>query len=531
MSCHTDRRVRIAAAKQELAPEPLARTNREMWLAYRLFSILWVLPHAMCSVRADQHPTPKLWPGDTSDSSAAAPMRSCFRSEDAREKTGCLDPSSMHESLISKPTSMIVKVMPSISVSSSKSSTIAPVTGPGGSGRGWERRLRHSIRLHHPGCVLSRATPPRPERWQRQNPLLYSPPDSKTQFILDPGTQRPHAPPPPITNAPNAILDAWTALEVLSPPAFRRPENLSGGDRTAIAWLDRARLPWEGAGEKARRNTRLFYQVVLGTVDLDAAVTGLLSRYTDTRADRPSARGEAILAVAILDRSGRPVEAPAAVLSSFGWGLRHARRGDLRRLADWRTAERTLVEQLDEELRRAGEDGEPRPLDRAALTAAFHWLVDTVGLPRELVKPPRFAVRSYEYYKSTEPPEPLLLNSFFLNDLAAARTLIHENRATSNLRRYLGVEIPSAPQDLLHNRNALEDAVAPAKIPPARWPGRGRHPLVLLQQAAVNLALHELQDTGILAVNGPPGHRQDDAPTRPCSRARYGACRSDGSLR
>jgi len=42
-------------------------------------------------------------------------------------------------------------------------------------------------------------------------------------------------------------------------------------------------------------------------------------------------------------------------------------------------------------------------------------------------------------------------------------------------------------------------------IPPARWPGPGRHPLVLLQQAAVNLALHELKDVGILGINGPPG--------------------------
>src|SRR5258708_5057998 len=40
---------------------------------------------------------------------------------------------------------------------------------------------------------------------------------------------------------------------------------------------------------------------------------------------------------------------------------------------------------------------------------------------------------------------------------------------------------------------------------PARWPGAGRHPLVVLQQAAVDLALSELKTEGILAVNGPPG--------------------------
>ena len=39
----------------------------------------------------------------------------------------------------------------------------------------------------------------------------------------------------------------------------------------------------------------------------------------------------------------------------------------------------------------------------------------------------------------------------------------------------------------------------------ARWPGQGRHPLVLLQQAAVNLAFRETKDSGLLGINGPPG--------------------------
>ena len=43
-------------------------------------------------------------------------------------------------------------------------------------------------------------------------------------------------------------------------------------------------------------------------------------------------------------------------------------------------------------------------------------------------------------------------------------------------------------------------------MPAARWPSPGGHPLVLLQQAAVNLARSELTGgEGIIAVNGPPG--------------------------
>jgi hypothetical protein len=244
---------------------------------------------------------------------------------------------------------------------------------------------------------------------------------------------------------------------------------------------------------------------VLGTVDLESAVAQCLARYVDSRIERPAARGEAILAVAIVDREGRLVEAPAVSVSSFGWGVPRALEGDLAMLAEWRKAEKPLVEGLDEILRRADEDGEDHPLDSATITAGYQWLVAALGLPIGLAAAPRFAIRSYEFYKSSEPPEPLLLNSFFLNDLTAVKALFLEGRATPNLGRYLGCDVPATRHDLLNDTTALESAVAPEMMPTARWPGEGRHPLVLLQQAAVNLAFRELKDTGVLAVNGPPG--------------------------
>jgi len=307
-----------------------------------------------------------------------------------------------------------------------------------------------------------------------------------------------------VTNAPDAILDAWTALEVLSPQTFKRPEDLAGGDRRSVASFEE-KLPWEGIGERARPNTRLFYQVVLGTVDFGAAVERLLALYADSRAERPAARGEAILAAVTVNREGRLVEKPAAAVSSFAWGVSLALRGDLTSLAAWRIEEEKIVERLDEILRAsAGEEDEPA-LDRATLSRAYEWLLAHLGLPRDLTTPPHFAIRVYPYFKSSEPPEPLLMNSFFLGDLAIARTMFSEGRATANLRLYLGDHTPLRTKDLLVDREALDAAVAPGITPPARWPGRGRHPLVLLQQAAVNMAFQELQRGGILGINGPPG--------------------------
>ncbi|HEX4494837.1 MAG TPA: hypothetical protein VIE43_04130, partial [Thermoanaerobaculia bacterium] len=316
----------------------------------------------------------------------------------------------------------------------------------------------------------------------------------------------PGPPVPDLSNSPAAILDAWTALEVLSPQTFRRPEDLAGGDRRAVAALDAEKLPWAGMGEKSRPNTRLFYQVVLGTVDFGAAVEQLLSLYTDLRVERPAARGEAILAAVTLDREGRLVESPAAALSSFAWGFPRALSGDLTSLAAWRDQEREITEALDEMLRDSGEAEEGEPiLDRESIPRAYEWLLSRLGLPRELTAPPRFALRVYMPFKGSGSPDPLLLNSFFLGDLSTAKAMASEGRATANLRLYLGERTPPGTRDLLQDRESLGAAVAPRLIPPARWPGRGRHPLVLLQQAAVNLAVQELRAEGMLGINGPPG--------------------------
>ena len=276
---------------------------------------------------------------------------------------------------------------------------------------------------------------------------------------------------PEPSNSPLAILDAWTALEVLSPRTFQRPEDLADGDRRAVALLDQGKLPWEGAGEKARPSTRLFYQVVLGSVGFGAAIQQLLSVYSDSRVERPAARGEAILASVIVNREGRLVEKPAAAVSSFAWGFSIARRGDLASLAAWRTQERGIAKELDEVLRDAGSDSdeEEPALNRVTLTRAYDWLLTRLGLPRELSTPPRFAIRVFQpFSRGSEPPEPLLWNSFFLGDLAAARRMFSQGSATANLQLYVGERKPPQPRDLLRDREALDAAVAPSLTPPAR---------------------------------------------------------------
>jgi hypothetical protein len=309
---------------------------------------------------------------------------------------------------------------------------------------------------------------------------------------------------PPVSNEPIAILGAWTALEVLSPSTFRQETDLTGGDRSAIAKLEGPQMPWQQPGG-GRKSYRLYYQVVLGTIKFDDAVTALLAKYSDTRPERPRRRGEAVLASIMLDRSGKPIDEPAVTISSFAWGVPKALAGDVAALGEWQSVHQPLLEQLDHLLRREDADGELIALDMEIINAAHLWLLRKLDLPPTLVRPPRFAIRNYQYYRNSEAPEPLLLNSFFLGDLSRAMSLWRSGTAPPNLRRYLGTERPRARSDLLQDHEALRQAVVPSMFPLARWPGAGRHPLVLLQQAAVNLATHTLAEDGILAVNGPPG--------------------------
>lgn len=308
----------------------------------------------------------------------------------------------------------------------------------------------------------------------------------------------------PFDNKPQDILSSWIALEVLSPQTFRKPEDLTG-TYGSIANLMNGKLPWDGNGEQSKPNYRLYYQIILGTIDFAKAIGKLLDVYADKRVERPATEGEAILAVAVVDSKGCLVEDPAIAISSFAWGVPQALKGDLRKLSDWMTAENKLRIDLDKILRRTDKEGRELPLDAPTLKTAKDYLIKMLGLPTELITGNTFAVRAYEYITSREAPDPILLNSFYIGDLMTASNLFKEGTPTVNLQRYIGMKLPGERKDLLHDPKALEQALAPSIMPPARWPGSGRHPLVVLQQAAVNLALQELKTDGILAVNGPPG--------------------------
>lgn len=301
-----------------------------------------------------------------------------------------------------------------------------------------------------------------------------------------------------------SVLEAWTALEVLNPPTFKHPKDLAGGDAALVSPLGGDALPWERP-VPGRPNMKTYFHLVLGTLNAPESFAALLRVFSDSRPDAPSVRGHACIASVVLTKAGIPAGDAPVTVSSFAWALPEALDGNLERLADWPKVAPALEKGVLTRLSRQDADGSPLPITQLQLDHAYAWLVGQLRLPTALRAAPSFAIRAFVPFKSSTPPEPLLLNSFYLADLASARTMIAAGRTPAALSLFLGESSPPARWDVLGDASVWTDAVAPRHIPPGRWPARSRAPLVLLQQTAVNLALRDLRERGLLAVNGPPG--------------------------
>lgn len=192
-------------------------------------------------------------------------------------------------------------------------------------------------------------------------------------------------------NDAKAILDAWTALEVLSPQTYKSPQDLVNGDPRLVAWLDKGGLPWTTARGGPPR-TRLFYHVILGAIRIDRASESLLQVFRDNRVERPRTGGFAALASVTVDRNGRPVAPAGIAISSFAWGFGRVREGGLRQLGRWPEVESRLLAELARRLTSTDAEGELLLLSREIIDEAHGWLLNELDLPTNHVVSPTFAL-------------------------------------------------------------------------------------------------------------------------------------------
>jgi hypothetical protein len=311
-------------------------------------------------------------------------------------------------------------------------------------------------------------------------------------------------PTPNSRDEPASIIAAWIALEALSPATYNVPHDLVNDDRSRVGRLDGGSLPWN-SNARSRPGYQLYYRVVLGSVLMDTATEALVKIFSDDEARIRTSKKKAVAAEIILDRYGVPLTENAVSISSFAWALPLALSRRFGELSSWPEVEESLQDGIEGLVQRADPDGKPLPLDLPTLEKAYHWLVGQCAIPGEMIERPTFALRHFHPFKAKTQPEPMLLNSFFLHDLARAARHLQDKTAPKSVLQYLGTIEKPISLDILKDQRLLEEAVSPRLIPPAKWPKDGQA-LVMLQQAAVNLARRELRgEQGLFAVNGMPG--------------------------
>ncbi|QNI35788.1 DEAD/DEAH box helicase [Edaphobacter albus] len=302
-----------------------------------------------------------------------------------------------------------------------------------------------------------------------------------------------------------ATLSTWSALEALSPATYDAPHDLVYGDRSRVIRFEDGPLPWT-IPTKPPQGKQIFYSVVLGSMLMDTATKALIKVFGDDEARVSLSKKRAVAAEILLDKDGVVLAEKAITVSSFPWALPLALQLKLKELGNWPTVEEELQSGLDAIVHRIDSDSKPIPLDISTMEWANQWLVEKCQVPNGLIERPTFVLCHYYPIGSKTQPEALLLNSFFLHDLARVARHVKNETAPTSVLRYLGAITENNPLDVLKDKVLLEEAVAPTKTPAAKWPaGEGRS-LVMLQQAAVNLVGQELNGKeGLLAVNGPPG--------------------------
>lgn len=304
---------------------------------------------------------------------------------------------------------------------------------------------------------------------------------------------------------PHNLLSAWLTMEVLSPQKIPEAKELRLLKRRLVL-LSEESEPWKIPQYTRRGKERdVFWMLYLGELDLSEATANILAQFPDEHAEeRKTHEGFGPIAVVVLDEAGRPIS-DKTFLSSFAWGYGQVRRGKLKELANFSTITRNICREIEKRLIVQDDDGNILPITSEAVSATLDWMIDELNIPHEQVRKPGVAVRTPLFYTAFDTPEPELLNSFFIEDLDRVRNAFAKGQVGAGLASFLRGMAQKRRQDVVKTPALLQEILAPSRIPAARWPGKGRYPLVLMQQAAVNHLASELSDNGLLGINGPPG--------------------------
>lgn len=328
---------------------------------------------------------------------------------------------------------------------------------------------------------------------------------------------------------PERVLSTWQMLEQFNPQQLPGlTKRAASSTKQVIDWRPGDQLPWnvlpehpaQSANQSKKKTEKKPHEwrhtLYLGVYQIPDIYETLHKVFVDDDEAYDPRRGGVSAAAKIVLNSAGEVSTGSHILSGALWGVGRAHNPgpqspiwlDGFDLASDELAD--AVDKLQAERRDEARTTEPPPIDEVALQRLVKVAHRTAGISKfKTFASAIVRINSLYLPKDSSPDDSDFLNSFVLDDLVQIRRAASSPKPFGNaLRDYLTPE-GSEPRnriDMIQEPEKVDRLLGPERLPAGRWPSDPNHPLALSQQFAVNQAVTDLHgDSGILAVNGPPG--------------------------
>lgn len=335
------------------------------------------------------------------------------------------------------------------------------------------------------------------------------------------------------TPLPQEILRAWQRIEFFQPYSVDKKESSLFLSLNQLINLGDTCLPWHSEELRAQYDIPKKAHYILHVGLFEKSIASEVSRRilgsSDENAEeceqRLNQEGTTCFAKVQLNTEGAP-EIDKLSVSSLPWALGHLEKrqfqqlestcfkADFQRLADALGNFKTTLKPVREE-------------GPAVLRADdILTLLNTYLVPWADFTPEWQYALQIDWYdskhsasgaenssneaedesgSSTNDLALPILNSFFFEDLEDAITAL-KTHSCSTLNTYLSQRtVRNADLYSQDGLRAIIDKLHPSKMPLGRWPSEPEHAMSLMQQFAINTAIEDLENGGLLSVNGPPG--------------------------
>lgn len=295
------------------------------------------------------------------------------------------------------------------------------------------------------------------------------------------------------------ILQFWRDIEIFDLPAL--PDNLDYLEAgSPLPWT----IPHEPLEDAKRRYILYFGK------QKKLHITELIEKFTGESNEKPNwmekVTGDTCMAVLILEEEGTLGEEGAYLQASYLHGLKCLQDGaEIEKVVDM--LEKVQEDFIDRYKIKPFSVETDEPNDQRSIS----WkeieqeisILNSLNI-QDLECEHAIYCQTVIISKKTKNTDTSFLNSFYLDDLN--RLINHPQKWNEGLSNYLTPELDSKQRtDILKEADAFFKTIDPGKMPMGRWPSNPQFGAYSAQLGAMNTALEDLKEGGIMGINSPPG--------------------------